>query len=270
MPTKRPQRPIPTSRINDTAEYRTIPVDLASKHNAEPLVSVEDFGVASDPYYWRSDGTNPPYYRRLPGSDPVVRVRASVARRLAAVNRRLMPHDVELVALDGFRSLTCQRALWSHFMRQARRAAPGIPLARLERSVLRYVSDPRRFSADDPRTWPTHLTGAAVDVTLRTRSTRELVFMGGVFDDASAISHTARYERTDPHNSLSSILARQNRRLLYWAMMAEDFVNLPTEWWHFDWGTQLWALSRRARHRRVRALYGPAAAGFEENPGVIA
>ena len=34
---------------------------------------------------------------------------------------------------------------------------------------------------------------------------------------------------------------RDNRRLLYNVMTAAGFTNLPSEWWHFDYGDGMWA-----------------------------
>ena len=34
---------------------------------------------------------------------------------------------------------------------------------------------------------------------------------------------------------------KNNRRILYNAMISEDFVNLPSEWWHYDYGDKVWA-----------------------------
>ncbi len=33
---------------------------------------------------------------------------------------------------------------------------------------------------------------------------------------------------------------RENRRLLYYAMIDAGFTNLPSEWWHYDYGDRFW------------------------------
>lgn len=252
-------QPVPRARIRNTADYRDVLVSKTSRFLSEPLVTLELYGVASEPFYFRQDGSNPPYNRRLPGSEAVVRVRRSVAKKLARVNRRLISQDVELLVLDGYRSISCQMAVWEHFVGDAMSVAPGISPRTAENRARRYASDPRRFSASDPRTWTLHVTGGAVDVVLRRRSRPgEWLYMGGMFDDPSPTSHTAFYEVRSRSEGLSYREARRNRRLLYWTMAAEGFINLPTEWWHFDWGTQLWALGEGSRRRvPVRAVYSP-------------
>ncbi|MQA29350.1 MAG: peptidase M15D vanX D-ala-D-ala dipeptidase [Luteitalea sp.] len=253
------ERPIPRLPLIDTRAYRSVPIRMSPDDDSDPLQALADVGIVSDAYYARNDGTNAPYGRRLPGAELTVRARRGVVQRLLRVNRRLSRMGVEVVVLDGFRPIECQRALWRHFVRLLKHSSPGLSAAEAEQRVLKYVADPRRFSADDSRTWPSHITGGAVDLTLRRRSgTAEQLFMGGVFDDPSRVSHTAFFERPHIRMSVSDQEARKNRRLLYWTMRAEGFANLPTEWWHYDWGTQLWAFVRgQEQGRPVAAMYRP-------------
>jgi D-alanyl-D-alanine dipeptidase len=254
-------RPIPRGAIRSTAQYRTVPVDTASRHVDEPLVLVGDYGIASESYYARADGFNPPYGKKLAGADPRVRVRLGVARRLRSVNRRIRPYGVELLVLDGYRSLACQRSLWKHFINEARMRLGRQSPDQIERYALEFCADPRGFRRSDSRTWPTHMTGGAVDLTLKQRrGPGGTMFMGGVFDDPSEVSHTNYFERgRRARLPLSHREARKNRRLLYWSMTGEGFANISTEWWHYDWGTQLWAYVEGAtRGHRTFAVYGPA------------
>jgi transposase InsO family protein len=44
-------------------------------------------------------------------------------------------------------------------------------------------------------------------------------------------------------------------------MHAEGFASLPAEWWHYDWGDQLWSKNRHRAipaERGLLAFYGPA------------
>ena len=34
---------------------------------------------------------------------------------------------------------------------------------------------------------------------------------------------------------------QKNRRMLYNVMTAAGFTNLPSEWWHYDYGDNMWA-----------------------------
>jgi D-alanyl-D-alanine dipeptidase len=60
--------------------------------------------------------------------------------------------------------------------------------------------------------------------------------MGTRFDDFRETANTAYYEKPGLNEEI-----RNNRRLLYHTMLKAGFSNLPTEWWHYDYGTKFWA-----------------------------
>ncbi len=66
--------------------------------------------------------------------------------------------------------------------------------------------------------------------------------MGSIFDDAASVSGTCYFEKRR-HKSQSALEARRNRRLLVHAMEEAGFANYPGEWWHFDFGTQMWVMN---------------------------
>ena len=45
-------------------------------------------------------------------------------------------------------------------------------------------------------------------------------------------------------------MVRENRRLLYNTMVGQGFTNLPSEWWHFDYGNRFWAF-----YKKKKAIY---------------
>jgi len=247
--------------LEDEASYRTYPFDEDHPLADEPMVEASEHGLAADSAYDRRDGLNAPYYKRLDGALEGVWVRRSVANKLHSVNKRLEPLGVEVFVFDGFRRVECQRAIFDHFDEVIRRENPKANEENIARLLDQYISDPRGFDAAKPETWFSHCTGAAVDLTLRLKRTGEFLFMGSLFDDPSEISHTDFFERSGAPDYASAIDARRNRRLLYFAMAAEGFANLPTEWWHFDWGDKMWAKNRRYLDRSLAiepAWYGPA------------
>jgi D-alanyl-D-alanine dipeptidase len=105
-----------------------------------------------------------------------------------------------------------------------------------------------------------HSTGGVIDLTLRWQGGGDFLWMGSLFDDASAVSHNDYFERapSDALFSFSADEARANRRLLYWLMVEEQFAANPNEWWHFSYGDQTWAQT----YGRPKALY----AGIEAAP----
>lgn len=245
-------QPIPPAVTEESAlDYHSIPVDVDGEGNRELLVKVSEYGIAHRSAYANCIA---PYYCRFSQALPVPLVREGVARRLELVNQALGPYNVELLLLDGYRPVTLQQELWDHFIEIARIKMPEANEEELVKFVGQYWSDPRAFDPDDYRTWPTHNTGGAVDLTLQDKATGQDLFMGSLFDDIDSISSTRYFE--DPSlSSLSALDARQNRRLLYYAMGTAGFVNYHHEWWHYDYGTQM-AIMNGAQS--VKAKYGMA------------
>jgi D-alanyl-D-alanine dipeptidase len=264
------ESPIPWEANAPTAlDYHHVPVDFDDARSKEPLVDLVELGIAGYGYYAREDGFNAPYYRAFRSASHRVLCRRSIGERLLTVNQRLSEHGVELFVLNGYRSLAVQQELWAFFMERARTVLDNPTEADCVAFAGTYSSDPRKFDESDSRTWPTHITGGALDTTLRSRETRELLHMGGIFDDPAEISHTAYFEnelnkrRGDARMlTLSDNEALRNRRLLYWAMTDAGFANYAYEWWHFDWGTQLWVVNSRtptdSSAQPHCAWYGPA------------
>ncbi len=250
-------------------EYANVPVDTSDARSREPLVDIADYGVAGQCYYARNDGENGPYYRAFAAAHANVRCRRSVAEKLARVNEALAPYEVELFVLDGYRSLKLQADLWSFFIEQAKATLPSPTEVECIAFAGEYCSDPDEFDPSDSRTWPTHITGGAIDTTLRLIGTGDHLFMGSIFDDPSDLSHTQHFEvelekaqRDGRQLDLSDLDALRNRRLLYWSMIEAGFTNYPYEWWHFDWGTQMWVENSgnfaTSAEAPVRAWYGAA------------
>jgi D-alanyl-D-alanine dipeptidase len=69
--------------------------------------------------------------------------------------------------------------------------------------------------------------------------------MGTSFDAFSDATWTDYFEPGRGHDTATgdtaNITARKNRRMLYNVMTAAGFTNLPSEWWHYDYGDNMWA-----------------------------
>lgn len=236
----------------DAGGYGEVPVDQSHPLYHEPLVELRRLGLAGESYYARTDGANPPYGQTIDGHLQELWCRKSVAEKLAKVNARLEKTGFELYVLDAYRPIECQRGLWFFFSRKAALELPDASPGERRAHVLRFVSDPSQFDAADSRTWPTHTTGAAVDLTLRHRDTGRLAEMGAGFDEMSETSNSDYFERALAQGKIARDDERvRNRRILHAAMRAEGFVNYPPEFWHFDWGNQMFI-------RNLRAIGGDA------------
>jgi D-alanyl-D-alanine dipeptidase len=140
------------------------------------------------------------FHQRL-YSGNVALLRTPVADRLARVQKRLERQGYGLKIWDAYRPKSVQWRMW--------RLRPD--------ARSRYLANPRKISK--------HSRGAAVDVTLVTRSGRE-VPMPTPHDEFSARAHRGARRGV-------SLRAQKNGRLLDAAMRAEGFVANSYEWWHF-------------------------------------
>ncbi len=215
--------------------FRTIAI--ADGGRDDPLVEAAAFGLLGRNHY--AHDANPPYWRAIDGAVDALWMRQTVARKLQRVNARLASAGLRLHLFDAWRPRAVQAYFHGVFMpEQLRQRRPDLTGAAVVAEVERYWSAPTS-SPDSPAP---HETGAAVDLTVAIASTGEHLYMGSVFDDATAIANLDHFERTPSQAwSLSEDEARDNRRLLYAVMTAEGFVGHPDEWWHYSYGDQLWA-----------------------------
>lgn len=224
-------------------DYTGIDFDTSDPRWRDPLVRLESVGVAYQSHHARDDGGNWPYHRPIAGARKDMWLRKSAAETLERANARLAPFGAELFVLDGYRTIECQRGLWDFFVDEGMRLGAADP----EGYALEHVFDPRPFDTDNPSTWPAHVCGASVDLTLRDPRSHELFDMGVRFEDICETSANDYFER----ELLASRIAHGdprlwNRRLIHWAMSAEGFLNDPFVFWHYDWGNQLYVKVRRA------------------------
>ncbi|ERS81700.1 M15 family metallopeptidase [Halomonas sp. PBN3] len=183
----------------------------------------------------------------VPGAVNECYVREGVYRRLLRVARSL-PEGMGLIILDGWRPWRVQQYLFDTLQDAIRAHHPELDQEALLARTREFVSVP----SHEPDAPSPHLTGGAVDVTLSDIDGLPLD-MGTLFDEAVPASHTAYFETLE-HPTDRQRQIRDNRRLLYTVMHGAGFTNLPSEWWHYDAGDQLWA--HYGRHER--AIYGPA------------
>jgi len=139
---------------------------------------------------------------------PVARclLRRSVARRIARVQTELRKRGLGLALWDCYRPISVQRRFWK--------------LVPDRRYVARVV-----FENGRPIEGSKHNRGAAVDATLVDATGHELEMPTG-YDDFTSAAHRD-YERSSP-------AARSHMKTLEEHMVAQGFVPLATEWWHFD------------------------------------
>lgn len=170
-----------------------------------------------------------------------VLVRESVLMRLEQAAMRL-PAGLKLAVLDGWRPMALQHELYTEFRRRIRSRHPEASEAEVERMTLQFAAMP----SCDPRCPSPHITGGAVDVCLADEE-GSIFPMGSEFDEPSPASWTlAAVDET----------YASRRHSLYQAMTSAGFTNIPSEWWHYDFGNWVWAWYMGKQHSK----YGPIAA----------
>ena len=196
------------------------PIELEECFVDEPLVPLSgDFEVK-------------PFYHRMgiEGALDDCYVRKTVQEKLLEAQAYL-PEGLKFAVMDGYRPLAVQEYLWNKERRKLQRIYGSCMDEMLDEMTSKYVSKPS-YDIYNPSV---HNTGGAVDLTLITDNGYYLD-MGTLFDDFSTNAWTDEFEDTVLFPEV-----RNNRRILYNAMTRAGFTNLPTEWWHFDYGDKFWA-----------------------------
>lgn len=243
-------KPIPPCESARTAikRYRDLPIDQSAREFSEKLTLAGVYGLDGANYY--AHARNPPYWKKIDGAIEDLWVRESVGARLAAVDKRLSAEGLKLFLFDAWRPRAVQAYFHDVWMpAEVRRRYPAWSAEQVKAEVERYWAAPSQSAL---RPAP-HATGAAVDLTIVWGDGQPL-WMGSLFDDATGLAHPDRFEGAREEISYSNEEACANRRLLFWLMTEAGFASLPSEWWHYSFGDQIWAAQTGAAH----ALYGAA------------
>lgn len=137
-----------------------------------------------------------------------------VAERLSKSQKYLktLHTNYSLLIYDGVRPVAIQQRMWD--------ALDSIPVA--ERG--KFVSNPKNHSV--------HNYGAAIDLTIVDENQRPLD-MGTGYDDSRKIAYPSLEQQFLASGELSQQQIN-NRKLLRKVMSHQGFLNIPSEWWHFN------------------------------------
>lgn len=126
---------------------------------------------------------------------------------------------------DSFRPISLQKQYFDKIM--ALFAAQGLSGDALYNRTTQAIADPECH--------PPHSTGGTVDLTLYNVVTSQPLDMGSILDDVENPISQTFYPSTP-------LAARTNKVLLFNVMTEAGFVNSPSEWWHYSYGDQEWAI----------------------------
>ena len=189
---------------------------------------------------------NPIYYNSgIKGAVQEMYIRETILNKLQNVIDQF-PENYQLVLYDAYRSIEVQKNLYYTLREEIKSEFPEMSVEELEKTTSTYLS----FPTENDLTPSPHTTGGAIDLTLAYKG-RELD-MGTGFDDFSEAAYTAYFEKPESNLSNQEMKIRNNRRLLYYAMIQAGFTNFPVEWWHYDYGNQYWA----EYNSKEQAIYG--------------
>ena len=153
-----------------------------------------------------------------------------VAIKLLNIANKLEKYGYGLCLYDGWRSYELQLILYNNYLETIQKNNPKLKQEKIEKLAMEFVSKPIK---NDKYSF-LHNTGGAIDLTLTKNG--QIVDMGTPFDDFSHRAYTNYFEKYLLDDEI-----RNNRQILYNAMINEDFVNLSSEWWHYDYGDKVWA-----------------------------
>ncbi len=160
-------------------------------------------------------------------------LRKAVYQALQKASERL-PCGYRLRIWDAWRPLELQKELYEVYRQNVIDTFNLSSLSENEQNTVisKYIAIP----SENPDLPPAHTTGGAIDLTLIDENGNELD-LGTGFDDFSEKATTDYFEVQEYNGSI----IRKNRRILKKAMESAGFTNLPSEWWHYDYGDQNWA-----------------------------
>ncbi|MEQ1823088.1 MAG: M15 family metallopeptidase [Fimbriimonadaceae bacterium] len=154
---------------------------------------------------------------------PVVRGRVAEMAQQVALS---LPAGVKLGVTDAWRPLKRQQLIYEFMTKCAQEAYPDRIGPALTRTVNRWVAPTGRVAP------PGHCTGAAIDVVL-------------IGTDGEHLDMSSPFDRIEGGPTFVyglSEAARNNRMLLYGAMISAGFSNCRDEWWHYSFGDAGWAV----------------------------
>lgn len=190
----------------------------------EPLIDI-------DAYFNGRIFIEPIYYNKgIPGALPECYARKSLIIGLEKA-MTLLPDEVTFKVFDAWRPISVQKKLYDDRYELNKKAYPEWSGEQLERETTKFVSKPTL----DEENVAVHNTGGAIDLTLCYKNSGENLLMGTEFDEFSKKAYTNAFEE-DKNEQI-----RNNRRLLYNVMINSGFTNLPSEWWHYDFGDRFWS-----------------------------
>jgi len=220
--------------FDDVERSRYSFLDEASRveryENNEPLIpqrDIEEVGIVCEPYWHTSDDLEGDTYGLHIDENPdfTLSIRRDVLKRLVGAQKTL-PNLWQIVLKAGYRPYGVQVTLLNAFIDKARLDHPDWTEDEVIIHAQKFVSDPQIVC-------PPHVTGGAVDIDVRDKTTGKMIDFGCPPNTDSELAFL--------HSDLISKEQYANRMTLLRAMLDAGFAPLASEWWHYQYGETYWA-----------------------------
>lgn len=168
-----------------------------------------------------------------PGATATLLLHPWTAQRLRCARDAVRNHSrrgavLDVLVWDAWRPASVQSHIFEEYVAEL----VGGGLTR-DAAVLQAQTFVRH-----PGTVYPHGTGGTVDLTVTVNGVE--ANMGTAFDEFSPKAHRRWYEAHPPTTDVDA-QAHILRTVLEHAMCGAGFAALEDEWWHYEWGTQLWS-----------------------------
>lgn len=157
-------------------------------------------------------------------------VRESVAKKLEVAQKHL-PKGYRLMLRCGHRALTIQKKRYNWMYSKIKKKCPDWNKEKLKKETSKCI-----VPIDIV---PPHSTGGAVDISIIGPNGKQL-------DMGTRLGEFNKKTYTDS-NEISKT-AKRNRKLLSYVMKKAEFINYPTEWWHWSFGDRYWAAVSKKKY----------------------
>ena len=232
----------------DKSTYRSLKAKVSIDESKEEMLEIPKEFLRFSPHPYEILGA--PYGDKSPFF-----LRSSVIEKLLLAQERLssLKPEYKLKVFDGFRPLSVQIFMIEYEKNRLSQEMFSLVFnelsiekkCKIEDIVAHFWSPLYENIELNP---PPHSTGGALDLTIVDENENELD-MGTKIDELVEGAQSDFY-----YNTQTSY--QTNRELLFEVMSFAGFTQLPTEWWHFSYGDQIWAIERREiKEQEVDAIY---------------
>ena len=231
--------------------YREKKSKIVIDDNGEEMVGIPNDYLRFSPHPYQLLGA--PYEDKSPFF-----IRENALKLLSGAQKKLssVKTGYKLKIFDAYRPLGVQKFMIEYDTQRVSLERYQSSFSNLSykkqqeiKNIISYFWSP--ISRDIALNPPPHSTGGALDLTIVDESGSELD-MGTKIDELSEASVSDYFK-----SEAESNLYKKNRKLLKDVMCNAGFTQLPTEWWHFSYGDQIWAVEKSEELGCVlKAKYG--------------